>query len=134
VPQVILVQADSELNTLKDLVELARSKGDNVTYGSAGIGASNHLSGEMLNATAGISMMHVPYKGDSPSISDVIGGRIDVVLPTVVAGIPHVRGGKLKALAVTSNKRVESLPDVPTVNEALEIDTFEAVSWGGFMV
>src|SRR5690606_31742181 len=97
-------------------------------------GASNHLSGEMLSSMAGIKMRHVPYKGDSPSITDTIGGQIVVVLPTVVAGIPHINGGKLKALAVTSGKRVASLPNVPTVNEALGLDSFEAVSWGGFVV
>lgn len=134
VPQVILVKSDSDLNTLKDLVDLAKSKPGEVTFGSAGTGASNHLSGEMLSSMAGIKMMHVPYKGDTPSITDTIGGQIVVVLPTVVAGIPHITGGKLKALAVTSNKRVASLPDVPSVNEALGIDNFEAVSWGGFLV
>src|SRR5690606_14184179 len=79
-------------------------------------------------------MSHVPYKGDAPSITDTIGGQIVVVLPTVIAGIPHINGGKLKALAVTSKERVGSLPDVPSVNEALGLDDFEAVSWGGFLV
>jgi tripartite-type tricarboxylate transporter receptor subunit TctC len=134
VPQVILVKSDSDLKTLQDLVDLAKSKPDEVTFGSAGIGASNHLSGEMLSSMAGIKMRHVPYKGDSPSITDTIGGQIVVVLPTVVAGIPHINGGKLKAFAVTSSKRVASLPDVPSVNEALGLDSFEAVSWGGFLV
>lgn len=134
VPQVILVKSDSKLNTLKDLVDLAKSQPDDVTFGSAGIGASNHLSGEMLNSMAGIKMRHVPYKGDAPSITDTIGGQIMVVLPTVVAGIPHIKGGKLKPLAVTSKQRISSLPDVPTVNEALGLNSYEAVSWGGFMV
>lgn len=134
VPQVILVKADSELKTLKDLVEMAKSKPDDVTFGSAGIGASNHLSGELLSSMAGIKMRHVPYKGDSPSITDTIGGQIVMVLPTVIAGIPHINGGKLKPLAVTSKERVTSLPEVPTVNEALGLDSFEAVSWGGFLV
>lgn len=134
VPQVILVKADSPLNSLSDLVEQAKSRPDEITFGSAGIGASNHLSGEMLNSVAGIKMRHVPYKGDSPSITDTIGGQITLVLPTAVAGIPHIKGGKLKPLAVTSSERIPSLPDVPTVNEALGVTGFEAVSWGGFLV
>src|SRR5690606_19687069 len=90
VPQVILVKSDSELNTLQDLVDLDNTKPVEVTFGFAGISASNHLSGELLSSVAGVKMSHVPYKGDAPSITDTIGGQIVVVLPTVIAGIPHI--------------------------------------------
>ena len=77
-------------------------------------------------------MQHVPYKGDAPSIVDLIGGSIQVALPTTVAGLPHVRSGKLRAIAVTGTKRLDSMPDLPTVAETLP--GYEAVSWGGVMV
>ncbi|UIF91492.1 tripartite tricarboxylate transporter substrate binding protein [Cupriavidus sp. UYPR2.512] len=134
VPLIIVTAANSPIKDLKQLIAVAKDKPGEITFGSAGNGASNHLAGELLNTMAGVKMAHVPYKGDGPSLTDVLGGQIHVALPTALAGMPQVKSGKLRALAVTSKKRLPSLPDVPTVDEALGINGYEAVSWGGFMV
>ncbi|WP_354681808.1 tripartite tricarboxylate transporter substrate binding protein [Cupriavidus necator] len=134
VPLIIVTAANSPIKDLRQLIAMAKDKPGEITFGSAGNGASNHLAGELLNTMAGIKMAHVPYKGDVPSLTDVLGGQIHVALPTALAGMPQVKSGKLRALAVTSKKRLPSLPDVPTVDEALGINGYEAVSWGGFMV
>lgn len=134
VPLIIVTAANSPIKDLRQLIAMAKDKPGEITFGSAGNGASNHLAGELLNTMAGVKMAHVPYKGDAPSLTDVLGGQIHVALPTALAGMPQVKSGKLRALAVTSKKRLPSLPDVPTVDEALGINGYEAVSWGGFMV
>lgn len=134
VPLVIVTAADSPAKSLAQLIALAKEKPGQVTFGSAGNGAGSHLAGELLAVTTGAKMLHVPYKGDAPAITDVMGGQLTIALPTALAGVPHVKSGKLRALAVTSSKRIASLPDVPTVNEALGISGYEAVSWGGLMV
>ena len=132
VPQVVVVNQDVPVKTIPELIAYTKANPGKVSFGSAGQGASNHLSGELLNAMGGIKMQHVPYKGDAPSIVDLIGGQIQLALPTTVAGLPHVRSGKLRAIGVTSKKRLDSLPDVAAVAETLP--GYEAVSWGGVMV
>lgn len=134
VPLVVVTAADSPARSLAQLIALAKEKPGQVTFGSAGNGAGSHLAGELLAMKTGTKMLHVPYKGDAPAITDVMGGQLTIALPTALAGVPHIKSGKLRALAVTSPKRIASLPDVPTVNEALGIDGYEAVSWGGLMV
>jgi len=134
VPLVIVTAADSPVKSLAQLIALAKEKPGQITFGSAGNGAGSHLAGELLAMTTGAKMLHVPYKGDAPAIIDVMGGQLTIALPTALAGVPHIKSGKLRALAVTSPKRIASLPDVPTVNEALGISGYEAVSWGGLMV
>jgi tripartite-type tricarboxylate transporter receptor subunit TctC len=134
VPLVIVTSADSPIKNLAQLIAMAKERPGQVAFGSAGNGASNHLAGELLAVMTGVKMLHVPYKGDAPSITDLMGGQIAIALPTALAGVPHIKSGKLRALAVTSQKRISSMPDVPTVNEALGITGYEAVSWGGLMV
>ena len=134
VPLVIVTSADSPYKTLAQLIAAAKEKPGQINFGSAGNGASNHLAGELLASMTGAKLTHVPYKGDAPSITDLMGGQIHMALPTALAGVPHIKSGKLRALAVTSKKRIASLPEVPTVDEALGISGYEAVSWGGFMV
>ncbi len=132
VPQVVVVNPDLPVKSIPELIAYTKANPGKVSFGSAGQGASNHLSGELLNAMGGIKMQHVPYKGDAPSIVDLIGGSIQLALPTTVAGLPHVRSGKLRAIGVTSKKRLDTLPDVAAVAETLP--GYEAVSWGGVMV
>jgi len=131
VPQIIVVTPALPVNSAQDLIAYTKANPGKVTFASAGNGASNHLSGELFNSMAGIKMMHVPYKGDAPSMVDVISGTVNVALPTAVAVMPHIKSGRLRGIAVTSPKRLPSLPDVPTVAELLP--GFEAVSWGGVM-
>jgi tripartite-type tricarboxylate transporter receptor subunit TctC len=132
VPLVVLVAPTMPVKSMPELISYAKANPGKLTYASAGNGSANHLAGEMIKTMTGINMVHVPYKGDSPAVADVAAGTVSVMFPTVVAGIPHVKSGKLRALAVTSAKRSSSMPDVPTVSEA-GIPGFEAVSWGGVM-
>lgn len=132
VPQVVIVNPGLPVKSIPELIAYTKANPGKVSFGSAGIGASNHLSGELLNALAGIRMQHVPYKGDAPSIADLISGQVQVALPTTVAGLPHVRSGKVRAIGVTATKRLEGMGDLAAVAETLP--GYEAVSWGGVMV
>lgn len=134
VPLLIVTAAGSPLENLAQLMALAKEKPGTVSFGSAGNGSGSHLAGELLGMTTGTKLLHVPYKGDAPALTDLMSNLLTVALPTALAGVPHVKSGKLRALAVTSQTRIPSLPDVPTVDEALGIVGFEAVSWGGLMV
>jgi tripartite-type tricarboxylate transporter receptor subunit TctC len=132
VPLVVLVAPTLPVKSMPELIAYAKANPGKLTYASAGNGSANHLAGEMMQTMTGMKMVHVPYKGDAPAVADVSGGMVSMMFPTVVAGIPHVKSGRLRALAVTSTKRSSSMPDVPTVSEA-GIPGFEAVSWGGIM-
>ena len=134
VPLVIVTAADSPYKNLSQLVAAAKEKPGTLSFGSAGNGSGSHLAGELLFPMVGASIQHVPYKGDAPAMTDLMSNQIASALPTALAAVPQVKGGKLRALAVTSRKRMGSMPDVPTVEEALSLPNFEAVSWGGFMV
>ena len=132
VPQILVVNPALPIRTLPELIAFAKANPGKLNFASAGNGASNHLSGELFNAMAGVKMEHVPYKGDTPAMTDVMAGTVAVMFPTAIAATAHVKTGKLRAIAVTSRKRIPSLADVPTVAEA-GVPGFEAVSWGGVM-
>lgn len=115
---VLVVRADAPYRTLKDLVNAARAKPDSLTMASAGNGTVGHLTGEVFAKQAGIAMRHIPYKGAGPAATDLLGGQVDYYFATPQTVITFVKAGKLRALAVTSSKRMPALPDVPTVGES----------------
>lgn len=116
IPNVMVVPTKSPWNSLKDIVAAAKQTPDKYTYGSAGIGGSQHLAGAQFKTAAGIDINHVPYKGSGPAAQDLIAGHIDMMIDTGSLG--SIRGGLLKPLAVASSKRLAVLPNVPTFNEA----------------
>jgi tripartite-type tricarboxylate transporter receptor subunit TctC len=132
-PVVIVTAVDSRFKTLADVVSAARSAPATITYGSPGNGTTIHLAGEALNAAANIKLVHVPYKGSSPAMVDVMGGTVDLALSSVPSAISQIKAGKLRALAVTSAKRSTSMPDVPTVAES-GYRGFDVSTWYGFFM
>jgi tripartite-type tricarboxylate transporter receptor subunit TctC len=125
---VLLVLPKFPANNLKELVDMAKAKPDQLTFGSAGIGSTNHLSGELLKQSAHIDIRHIPYKGSSGAITDLLGGRISMMFDTLPTGVQSVRNGQAKALFQTGPVRAAALPDVPTATEAglpgFEVTTF----------
>ena len=132
VPQVLVVAPTFEARTLKELLDYARANPGKLNYGNGGNGSSNHLGVELMALLAGVTLTAVPYKGDAQAMTDVMSGQVALTLPTVVAATPHIRSGKLRALAVGTKSRVASLPEVPTVQEA-GVPGYESFSWGGVM-
>ncbi|KAF7961820.1 ABC transporter substrate-binding protein [Cupriavidus sp. UYMU48A] len=133
IPNVIVVPAASPAKTLGALLGSARSQPGAITYASAGVGTSNHLSGELLAQMTGVSLTHVPYKGQPEALTDLLGARVSMMALTVAIAKPHVQSGKLHALAITSSRRSPALPGVPTVAEAANIPGYEVSAWFGFV-
>ncbi len=127
---VLVINKDLPFRNLKDLIDHARANPEKLSYGSAGIGGSNHLSGELLAAKAGVKLTHVPYKGNAPAMTDVIGGQIAMMFDIVGSARNYIASGKVRALAVTSPVRNPSLPDVPTMDEA-GVAGFDVGGWYG---
>ena len=117
---------------VKELVRLAKSKPGQLNYGSAGIGSPPHLAGELLKTMAGINAGHIPYKGASPALVDLIGGHIDFYFGGISGALPHVKTGKIQALAVTSSRRSSQLPEVPTVAESA-LPGYDITTWFGLL-
>ena len=115
-PLILVAHPSVPANDLMELVALVAAKPERIAFGSFGIGSIAHFAGEMLNSAAGIRMSHVPYKGGAPLIIDLVGGQIPLAIATVVTAVPQIKGGKIKAIAVTSSKRSSLLPDVPTAD------------------
>lgn len=130
VPNVLVVHPSVPAKTVMELVQMAKDKPGSLSFGSAGIGGANHLSGELFKSMAKVDMVHIPYKGAAPSLNDLLGGQIPMMFDSVPGVIQHIRDGKLRALGVTSSRRVPSLPNVPTIDEA-GIKGFEATAWFG---
>lgn len=130
IPMVIVVNPDFPAKTLAELIAMAKQKPGEITYASAGNGTTNHLATEMFKVMTGIDMLHIPYRGNPLAVVDVIGGRVPVFFDFVLTGLPHVREGKVRALAVTSATRAPVLPNVPTAIEA-GVPGFETGTWFG---
>jgi tripartite-type tricarboxylate transporter receptor subunit TctC len=131
-PLVIVVPASSPAKSLKDLIAMAKADPGKLTYASAGNGSSGHLAGELLKSTAKIDVLHVPYKGGAPAITDLLGERITFMPINPVEVIANIRAGRLRALAIASDKRFPLLPDVPTVAEA-GLPGYEVSVWWGLV-
>jgi tripartite-type tricarboxylate transporter receptor subunit TctC len=128
-PQVILVPLSSPAKNLKEFIEYARQNPGRLNYASSGNGTISNLSTEIFKAQSGTFLVHIPYRGTGLSIADLVSGKVDVLFDSVVSGMPHVRDGKLRALAVTSLKRSALVPELPAVAELLP--GFESVTWFG---
>ncbi|HSW03875.1 Bug family tripartite tricarboxylate transporter substrate binding protein [Aquabacterium sp.] len=130
VPNVLVVSASSPAKTFQEFVELARKQPGRLTYSSGGNGSAAHITFEYLKLRAKFFMVHVPYRGTAPSVTDVLGGQVDATFTGAPAVLPHIRSGRLRALAVSSAKRIPALPEVPTVAES-GYAGFEADQWYG---
>ena len=130
-PQVIAVTATSAFKDLRDLIAFAKANPKKVNFGSAGIGSQTHLAGENFAYSAGIDLTHVPYKGESAALTDLLGGQIQLVTPNLGGVVSQIQSGKVRALAVTSTSRVPQLPDVPPAAETLP--GFENAGWFGLL-
>lgn len=129
-PLVVVVHPEFPARTFRELIAQSKAQPGKFTYGTAGNGSSGHLAGEMLKIAAGIDVLHVPYKGGAPAIADLLGQRISMMPINPVEVLSHIRSGKLRVLAVGSDKRVAMLPDVPTVMEQGYADYQATVWWG----
>lgn len=129
-PLVLAVNPDVKVRTAQEFLALAKSKPGGLSYGSAGNGTSMHLTGEMYKQAAGVSMVHIPYRGSAGMLTDLMSGQIQATFGDVLVLMPQIQAGKLRALAVTSKTRHPMLPDVPTLDEA-GLKGFEALSWQG---
>ena len=130
VPNVLVVNPSVPANSTKELIAYAKANPGKLTYGSAGMGTAHHLIGEQFNLQAGVNILHVPYKGSSPAVADLIGGQVLIMYDTVASCLPHIKSGKLRPLAVATAKRSLALPDVPTIAEAA-LPGFEVTTWFG---
>jgi tripartite-type tricarboxylate transporter receptor subunit TctC len=131
-PYVLSVHPSLPVTTVKQLIALAKSRPGQINYGSAGNGSTHHLSGELMKTMAGIDMVHIPYKGTTPGIAALLSGEVSLMFNTVTGIAPHVKTGRVKALAVTTPKRSEMMPGVPTLSEAA-LPGFEMLSWFGLL-
>ena len=132
VPNVLVVKASLPVNTVAQLISLAKSNPGQMTYGSSGIGSTQHLAGALFSKIAGIQINHVPYKGSGQAIIDLLGGQITMNFDTLPPNLPQINQGGLKALAISTPKRLSILPNVPTFNE-VGIVGFDVTNWYSVM-
>jgi tripartite-type tricarboxylate transporter receptor subunit TctC len=131
-PNMLVVHPAVPVKTVKDLIALAKAKPGSINYGSSGSATGTHLSAELFKYMTGIEMVHVPYKGGGPAVQALLGGQVQLNFATIVSVLPHVRSGKLRALAVTTAKRSPSAPDVPTIGES-GVPGYDHAPWNGFL-
>jgi tripartite-type tricarboxylate transporter receptor subunit TctC len=132
-PFLLVVPADSKYHSLSDLLSAARGAPDTIAYGTAGIGSTHHLVGELLTKTANVKMLHVPYRGDAASLKALLSGEVPLVVAPPTAALGQITAGKMRVLAVTGAQRWSGMPDVPTVGEQ-GVTGYDVRSWAGWMV
>jgi tripartite-type tricarboxylate transporter receptor subunit TctC len=132
-PLVLVAHPQFPASSVKEVIELAKTKPGGLNFASSGNGQSTHLSAELFNSMAGIKMAHVPYKGSAPALTDVMSGQVDVMFDTTLSAMPFVKAGKLKALGLTSAVRSPAAPDVPTIAES-GLPGYEVFAWNGVLV
>jgi tripartite-type tricarboxylate transporter receptor subunit TctC len=132
-PNILVVNPNVRASSVKELIALAKAKPGELNYASSGSGAAAHLAGELFKAMTGVDMVHVPYKGAQPALTDVIAGQAQLMFATSASVIPYIKAGRLRALAVTTAQRSGTVPELPTVSEA-GVPGFEAITWHGVVV
>jgi tripartite-type tricarboxylate transporter receptor subunit TctC len=133
VPVVLVAHPSTGVNSVKELIDLAKSKPGKLNYASSGVATTPHLAGALMNVKAGVDLVHVPYQGSAPAMADLLAGRTQVMFSPVSVVLPHIKSGKLKALAWAAPKRGDVLPDVPTVAE-VGMPDLDASIWFGLML
>jgi tripartite-type tricarboxylate transporter receptor subunit TctC len=131
-PLLVVVRPSLPVKTTKELIALAKSKPGQINFASSGQGSVIHLATELFDSMAGIKMNHIPYKGTGPALTDTIGGQTDIFFSSTATAMPHVQSGKLRAIAVTTAKRIAALPNVPTVAES-GLPGYEVILWHGLI-
>jgi tripartite-type tricarboxylate transporter receptor subunit TctC len=132
-PLVLVVNPQYPARSVADLIARAKAKPDGVSFASSGNGQSTHLAAELFASMAGAPMTHVPYKGSAPALNDVIAGQVPIMFDTMLSAMPHVKAGKLRALAITGAQRSPAAPDVPTIAES-GLPGYQAYAWNGLLV
>jgi len=132
VPQIVVVHPSLPVRNIKELIAFAKAKPDELTYASAGSGAFNHMAGELFKMMSGVQIVHVPYKGGGPASLALLTGEVSMILGEPAGVLPHIRAGKLRALAVTSARRFPAMPDLPTVADT-GLPGYEVISWNGVL-
>jgi len=131
-PNVLVVHPSVPVKSVRELVALAKSRPGQLNFASAGTGTAPHLSGELFKAMAGVSLVHIPYKGSPPAVADLLAGEVALMFSPASSVLPHIQTGRLRALAVTTSSRLSSLPDLPTVAES-GLKDYETLTWFGFV-
>ncbi len=129
---VLSIHPSLPAKNLKELIALAKTKPGQLNYGTSGVASSNHMAGELFTSMASLKLNHVPYKGNAPALTDLIGGHVEMIISGVPALIPHIKSGRIRSVAIGSPKRFAAIPDVPTFDEQ-GLKGYEASTWFGFM-
>jgi tripartite-type tricarboxylate transporter receptor subunit TctC len=129
VPNVAEVHPSLPIKSIPELIAYAKANPDKLSYASAGIGTPSHLAGQLFNTMTGVNLRHIPYRGDGPAMADLVAGQVPVAFATMIASISHIRAGQLRPLGVTTAKRSDALPDLPSISEF--VPGYETSSWFG---
>jgi tripartite-type tricarboxylate transporter receptor subunit TctC len=129
---VLSIHPSVPAKNLRELIALAKAQPGKLNFASSGLGSSNHMAGELLKVMTGINIVHVPYKGNAPALTDAVGGHVEMILSGVPALVPHIQSGRLRGIAIGSLKRFAALPDVPTFDES-GVKGYEASTWFGLL-